>query len=125
MAPRCGRSTWSLEGVTALAAKPFRIGALPAITVASLGGAFFALFSCGGHIWHAYVFCALIVGSTVFALFAWRPASGRLWKTVAFLVALVATYQLVQAAVAPIYLAPNSASEYLRMAIDTLRNGPC
>jgi hypothetical protein len=96
-----------------------------AIIVAGTGGAFFGLFSCGGYIWHRYLFDLLVAVSTLCALVLWRPASGRVWKGVALVLGLVATYHIVEAAVAPIYWGVATPSEYLRSAVEAFQSGPC
>jgi hypothetical protein len=96
-----------------------------AIAVAAIGGAFFGLFSCGGYIWHHYLFNGLAVASTLGAVLLWRPATGRAWKVMALLLGLVATNQIVEAAVAPIYWGAATPVEYVRAAFDALQHGPC
>lgn len=102
---------------------PFAIAAL---AIASLGGVFFGLASCGGYIWHGQFFFGLLSVLVLIAVLSPSRLLGSWPRRLLFPFLVLTTYVLVEATAAPFYpSAPESASEFVRVFKRTIIDGPC
>jgi hypothetical protein len=102
-----------------------KIAIVAALCVAALGGAFFALFSCGGYVWHWHAYEALAITSLILANIVWHPHHQAFWKRLGLLAAFASTYLLVQAVTAPLYWAKPFSADYWHLVLNTIASGPC
>ena len=94
--------------------------------VASVGGVWFGLFSCGGYAVHKQLMAWSLVLMAV-ATIATPPFSrSNLWRRFAFSAGLFAAFYLCRALSAPFYLADfQSFGDYLSQVRVALEFGPC
>ncbi len=96
------------------------------ITVASLGGIYFGLFSCGGYVWHKQLFS--VVFTVLLFLFVVFPPHKlkRINKRLPLFLLLIALFFVVRAAASAYYPAPpESIAEFFNEFLRGLIYGPC
>jgi len=94
------------------------------IAVATLGGVYFGLFSCGGYVWHWTAFCWLLGISCIFTLAA--PSALSWPKRVGLFAIVIPAFFFTEAVAAPFYpTVPSSFGDFLRLFVLTLKQGPC
>jgi hypothetical protein len=99
---------------------------IAAIAIAILGGVFFGLFSCGGYLWHQWVFLAILSAVVIIALLVpWRrkrPVLSRL----TLLIVVIGANGAALGLSAPFYPAPPiSIKDYGHRILLTLEYGAC
>lgn len=96
------------------------------IVVATIGGIYFGLFSCGGYIWHRqafYIAFALVLSA--FFIFP-PPMLKKIPLRFIIITSIIAFFLVVRASASAFYpSAPASWPEFFKRLILGLKYGPC
>ena len=96
------------------------------ILFALMGGLYFGLFSCGGYIWHRYVFYLIFSLSLIPIFFVRLSYLNKAYKKALFIGSTMLIFLVVRAAASTFYpAAPNDIYEFLTSFIRGLQYGPC
>ncbi|OYT91273.1 MAG: hypothetical protein CFE43_14355 [Burkholderiales bacterium PBB3] len=99
--------------------------AFSALIFIASGAAYFGVASCGGYVWHKQMFCYV---APVIAISAVIVPGNRLpsfGSRVAFLLALLVGYFVIEAVGSMIYFGGENWREYGNLFIRALEYGPC
>jgi hypothetical protein len=108
-----------------ISANGFKALAIFALLLATLGGIWFGLFSCGSYVWHHRVM-HWTLGALVAALLLCPPRqAASTGHRAALALAVVGTFFVVRALTAPFYPALPGVGDYFRQVGLALATGPC
>src|SRR5262249_10832531 len=102
------------------------VAPIAAGVLATAGGVFFGLFSCGGHLWHRQFFWLLLALPMIGAV-AVPPTVLRWWpRRLAFIAAVLGLFVVTRGVASAFHpTAPSSWREFAQAVLVGLIDGPC
>jgi hypothetical protein len=96
-----------------------------AVVFIVLGAVYFGVASCGGYAWHKELFCFATPTVAISSVCVPNTLLRSFSRKFAFLLVLLVTYFVIEAATATIYFGASSVSEFGRHFLQSLEFGPC